>query len=202
MRKVISTIAIIIFLCNQATAQSKGVTPLHTFFQKNADSTIIIEYATETYDPHSYNIITKTGDTVNAFKYNAVQKYTKTTIPKKLSIMISLEKFKYWDVAADINQYFNLVDLDQDTLKTFWHTAQKLDIWNKVDDKHYKLCPDHVKFAITAHSGGIIIHLVTKDNIKTLFYEHPWYFEEQCPGNINRIAAIKLYEVFKTYLKN
>lgn len=196
MKKLSIIIYLLFILYSLGHGQSNGITPLHRFFEKNADSTLIIEYDTHSYDPHYYHILTKTGDTINTFEYNAILKDEKVVIPKKLSTLIFLEKQRYFNAPAEINSYFNLVNLNRDTLKNMWGMIEKLDVWNLVDDKHYSNCPDNKRGLAVVDGGSIIVHLITHDKIKTLIYNIPWHYEKYCPGNKNRQSAIKLHELF------
>lgn len=74
----LKTTTIIVFLAIlpvTSFGQSKGlgVTPMHKFFQQYTDSTIIVEYSQVAEGrPSFYRVISKTGDLVDAFKYEPV----------------------------------------------------------------------------------------------------------------------------------
>ena len=199
MKKKIVVCFTLIFVHLQVFGQSNGVTPLHLFFQKNADSTIIIEYPTASYDPHRYGLLTKTGDTIITFKYDAIQNNLKVLMPKRLGALISLEKYKYFGSAADINPYFTIVNLPVDTLRSFWKRKETMDIWKVVVDNRAPNCEK--KYTVSTHPDKLIIYLITKKEIKLLEYESAFLYEKICPGNFSRKTAVGLYYLFETYLK-
>lgn len=174
---------------------------MHTFFQKYADSTIVLEYNTQSYDPNYYFILTKTGDTVNSFRYLAKMKFEQGLMPKVLKIIISMEKYKNFDTPAAFNSYFNLVNLNQDTLKTIWSRATRLNAWKIVEDNSTLICINNKRVSVT-DCGDLMIHLITKEKIKTLVFNCPWADEEYCPGNYNRIGAIAVDKLFRNYFPN
>jgi len=202
MRKIILLIALVTFSCGLAFGQSKGITPMHLFFQKNADSTIIIEYATDSYDPHYYKIITRTGDTINTFQYYAIQRAESgIVIPKKLRFLIDIEKVKYFSAAADINPYFSLVNLPADTLRTIWEKINSGQLW-VLDEKLNNVNKCNQQVPVTSHMGYGIMHLITKGQIRTLIFNAPEYYEKYCPGNKNRQAFLKLEGLLNRYFPN
>jgi hypothetical protein len=196
MKRTTIVICVIMGFCGHAFGQSKGITPLHTFFQKNADSTLIIEYTTDSYDPYYYRMITKTGDTINTFQYNAIQKMERVTMPRKLAFLISIEKYKYFGGIADINPYFNVVNLPTDTLKAIWTKVGGLKLWEITVDNSNPKCKN---IPISAHPDQIIIHFITKKEIKTLIFSSALLYEEYCPGNRNRKPVVEFYKTFDRY---
>ena len=199
LNKFLILLSFLIVFASNCFSQSKGVTPLHTFFQKNADSTIVLEYSTDGYDPNYYFVLTKTGDTINAFRYLAKLNYEKVKMPKMLKTIISLEKYKGIDALATINQYFNVVDLSEDTLRLLWKEAGKLNTWKIIEDNSPVYCKNEKNVPSVTHCRDLIIQLITKDKIKLLNFNCPWIDEERCPGNFNRKGAIGLDALFRKY---
>lgn len=202
LNKFLLLLSFLVIFSSNCFSQSKGITPLHTFFQKNADSTIVFEHNTDGYDPNYYLILTKTGDTINAFRYLAKLKYEKVKMPKMLKLIISLEKYKGIDVPAAINQYFNVVDLNEDTLKLLWKEADRLNTWKIVEDNSPVYCKNEKKVSSPIHCGDLMLQLITKDKIKLLNFNCPWVEEERCPGNFNRKGAIGVDALFRKHFPN
>jgi len=80
----------------------------------------------DSYEPHYNHILTKKGDHVNTFKYNAIPSHIMALIPKETNLLISLKKYKHISVLADINPYFSMVDLGRDTLSDFGRKYRSL----------------------------------------------------------------------------
>lgn len=205
-----TTIFLLLFIFFQSNGQNKLlgkvgaieikreiITPMHTFFQKYADSTVIIEYPTNSYAPLVYKIVTNTGDTVNAFEYNAIQKLETAIMPTRLRSHMLMEKYKYFGGAASVNPYFNLVNLPVDTLKVIWNKIDSLRLWTLTVDNEVPKCRN---IPFSPHPDQIIIHLITKKEIKTLSFSNALLFEEYCPGNMNRRPVVELYNFFSRYI--
>lgn len=202
LSKFLILLCFLIAFVSNCFSQSRGITPLHTFFQKNADSTIVLEYDTDGYEPNYYFILTKTGDTINAFRYLAKIKYEKVKMPKMLKFIISMERYKGINAPAAINQHFNLVDLNQDTLTLLWKEAGRLNTWKIVEDNSPVYCENQKKVPGLIHRCELMIQLITKDKINMLNFKCPWIEEERCPGNFNRKGAIGVDDLFRKYFPN
>lgn len=205
MKKLIFILFTICFVCYRSNAQSaysKGITPMHQFFKQYADSTIIIEYPSYSNAPPYYQVISKNGDTINCFIYNAtdtsdIKFYRKKAqLPKVLGAIMLFKKSAIRYVPADINIFFDILGLSRDTTKSLWLEIQKLKPWLLVDDSNYGFGCKTKKFPGVIDGVPNIIHLVTKGEIRTLIYDHPGVYEDLCPGNKNRQAVVKLYKLF------
>lgn len=201
MKKILTSLALLLIgiLCY---GQSKGITPMHKIFQQLADSTIIIEYSSQSSNPPSYKIISKSNDTVNAFTYlpsdTTIKNFTKwpTGMPKVLGMVLSIHKTSFNTMPANINIFFSIVPLSSDTTKKMWGNITKFKPWQLVDDKSYPSCPPGKNYAVATDGLYSIMHLITKKEIKTLIFYDPKYYEEQCPGNTNRITIVAIGRLF------
>jgi len=182
---------------------TQGITPMHKFFQQYTDSTIIVEYQVEGYTP-KYRILTKTNDIVNSYYYEPLdttwQKISSVEVKKNTPLilwhMISNKKVLFKDMPADINIFFNLAPMLPDTLKKIWKDILKLKPWNLEDEKIFGYGCKNVEDPVTSENRPDIIHLITKKEIKSLFFRSPSYFEKLCPGNKNRQAINSINEIF------
>lgn len=118
----------------QDSLQTLGITPMHKFFQQYADSTIIIEYWSDSYDGRTYSIISKTGVIVNTFTYAPIDSSWKNLMDKKafpveLWHQLFARKVMYKNRPADINIFFNLKPMPIDTAKKMWFDLTKLKPW-------------------------------------------------------------------------
>ncbi len=186
---------------------SKGVTPMHKFFQQYADSTIIIEYANvPDGKPSSYQLISKTGSFVNTFNYKPLDTAyyplykLKNMFPVILWNMIGVERSNFKNRPADINIFFNLINLKPDTAKKIWNEISMYKPWQIVDDRVFGHgCKNIVDNFLNDGGSPAIIHLITKKEIKTLIFWNPEYYEKLCPGNNSRKVAIKIEEIIDRY---
>lgn len=182
-----------------------GITPMHKFFQKYTDSTIIVEYGNLSYGPSYYRILTKTGDFINAFKYEPLDTTyypifkLKKDMPVVLWNLFTGKRNEFRHTPADINIFFNPVQLEPKQTKKIWQELITLKPWKLIDDYTYGARCKGVQETITMDSGPWIIHLITKKEIKTLYYLAPEYFEKLCPGNKNRQAAIRIEALFNEW---
>ncbi|WP_421944578.1 hypothetical protein [Pedobacter sp.] len=196
--KILATSILLLICIYSCRGQTKGITPMHKFFQKYADSTIIIEYDTDSYEPHPYRIISRAGKSVNTFSYEPIDNSWKTlssskkNFPTQLWYELLSRKTLYKNRQADINIFFNLVEINPDTSLRIWKDISKFKPWQLLDDKSYPECSN-----IAIDAGYSIMHLITKKEIKTLIYYAPYYYEEQCPGNKNRQGIVGIERLFE-----
>ncbi|WP_421938289.1 hypothetical protein [Pedobacter sp.] len=202
-KKIILMLLWILPAASFGQSKGRGVTPMHKFFQQYTDSTIIVEYS-QVADgrPSFYRVISKTGDLVDAFKYEPVDSsyYSvfklKRSMPVVLWNMFTAKRTGFKHNPADINIFFNHVHMGTDRTKKLWQEIISLKPWQLVDDYNYGTECKGIPAGITYDGGTWIMHLVTKKEIKTLYYLLPDYFEKQCPGNKNRQAAVRIEEIF------
>ncbi|MDQ0964630.1 hypothetical protein QFZ20_000033 [Flavobacterium sp. W4I14] len=122
--KVLVTSFCIINMYLFCSGQTKGITPMHKFFQQYADSTIVIEYPTQSFEPPSYKIISKKTGILNCFSYNAIDSgllklYIRkpVQIPDTLRAFLQLKKTNFRNEPANINIFFNILAVNPDTAK-------------------------------------------------------------------------------------
>lgn len=179
--------------------RSSGITPMHKFFQQYADSTIIMEYPTDSYSATSYKIISNKDNFVNAFSYTPLDTsfYSsfklKNSFPVELWTQLMARKVMFKNKPADVNIFFNLIDIPTNKLNFLWESLAKLKPWKLEDDI---LCPPNDKFPVVSQDSYSIIHLISKKEIRTLVYVSPDYSEKRCPGNKNRQAIIAIEKLF------
>ncbi|MCX2573881.1 hypothetical protein [Pedobacter sandarakinus] len=202
MMKILATFFALSICIYSCSGQSKGVTPMHKFFQQYADSTIVIEYPTQSFEPASYKIISNKSGILNCFSYNAIDSglfklYNRKLvhIPDTLRAFLQLKKNNFRNEPASINIFFNIVPLSSDTSKKMWQEISKFTPWKLLDDKSYPECS-----AVIMDGGHSIMHLITKTEIKTLVYYAPYYYEKQCPGNKNRKGIVGIERLFDRYI--
>lgn len=187
------------------TQQKTASTTIHTFLQKNADSTIIFKYESNWIQPPEYFILSKKVDTITAYFYKSFYK-TKINMPDK--IRDSLYKInKYYESNnVSVNRFFIPKYLTDEDLLVFWRALLKQHPWQINDDSiDGKNCTNTKKgfYKNISDGGGISLYLITKNNIKHLYFYAPKYYEKElCPGRKGRQAILEIEALFKTYFKN
>ena len=161
-------------------------TAMHRFMQANADSTIVVQYTGGWIDPPMFYLLSKKEDTVTCYLYKDDRKYTSiNAVPRKIGVAMSSRTwYDIYKTPVDINRFFNVYEIQPDSLIAFWNKVSALKPWEIKDDSiEGKGCPIAKNRSITIDDGaGICVHLITRDNIKTLTFYEPDSFERYCPG--------------------
>lgn len=185
-----------------------NVTPMHRYLQRNADSTILFERMNYRINKPEYFIVSKVGDTISIYSYQQLKEIDKKILlPNALGYTLyKRNRLDYLNEPIDINIYFNPHYLDRDSSKIFWQFLLKQQPWKIHDDSiDGEGCPN-VKNGYDRNiydGGGINLYLVTKNNIKRLYFYAPKYYEKEvCPGRKGRQAILEIEALFKTYFKN
>lgn len=203
MNKIILIVFLLLVSVSMGFGQSKGIMPLHKFFQQYADSTIVMEYDNDSYDNNAYLIISKTEKFVNCFKYDAVDPTTEISnrdkeFPKMLWAQIISRKMGFRSNPPDINVFFGVVHVDSAKAANLWKEMQGANPWQLKDDQ--SIAENNKDFpesrAIIMDGGYSILHLITKSKIETLNFYAPYFYEERYPGNKNRQSIIKINRLF------
>ena len=180
------------------------ITPMHTFLQQNADTTLVFSYASGFVNTPTYFVLSKKSDTLTLYKYDSGSKNYLARVPKK--IRDSLNKLnKPWEsFEIGINRFFSVVNIAQDSAKVFWSKIDRLKPFQLKDDSdNGEGCPkSNVGYDNNIYDGGgIELYLITRKNIKNLYYYAPQYYEKLCPGREDRKAILKIEQLFLTYFK-
>lgn len=197
---------VLVLSISKGFAQGLGdITPMHTFLQKNSDTSILLEYNYSTIHTPEYFILSKKGDTISAYTYKVLPSIDKRIIvPHNIGYKIfKRNNFDIYNTVVDINIYFNPKYLSQDSLNKFWKEVNIFRPWQIKDDSiDGEACPEYTSEKYISDLGGISLYLVTKDEIKKLYFYGPKYFEEKlCPGRQGRKAILELEKLFLTYFK-
>lgn len=192
-----------------AYTQSKvKVVPLYKFMQANTDSTIVIEYDSNWLmaTPEAY-LLSKKGDMMSAYTYRdlAFSKVGHVLIPHEIrAAMIKVSGVKINLVPKDINEFFDVRNVKQDTLKSLWKTMLGLEPWTLHDDEvDGEGCgPLNDPSLPRVYDGGYInLYLITPAEIKKLSFYAPRFYEEHCKGRKGRQAILKIEALFKAYIE-
>ena len=178
-----------------------GITPLHKFFQKHADTTYI-KTSSSQFDPE-YQILSKVGDTISAYTYKS---NTKLSSKLKEIPRVFREAFLNKNgnlihlTPVEINVFFQPKYLSTDSLKQLWIKTSELNMWDVKDDKIDGEGCDVKQNSFAISDGGqIYLYLITKGSIKELFFYSPDYYNEKCPGRKGREAILELNALFNAY---
>jgi hypothetical protein len=179
-------------------------TAMHKFMQVNADSTIILQYTGAWINAPVFYLLSKKGDTLTCYLYKDTRKYSSINqVPRKIAMTMSLRTMNdIYKAPVDINRFFNINDIQPDSLLKFWNKVSELKPWLIKDDSiDGSGCPVGKKgesYTID-DGGGILVHLVTKAQIKSLNFYDPGEFEKLCSGRKGRQSILKLAALFRKY---
>lgn len=207
MKKTILLFAFLAIACNVFSQNINSNNKLYAFFQKNTDSAIFYTFDNYSSGAPNFLILSKKGDTVSAFTYKLQknQDEDRSNLPFSIRYALFLrDRYDITKIPIDINQYFNQVKLQKDTLNYFWNLVAKLNPWKLDDDiQNGYGCPINKNGGNKEISdgGGISLDLITKNKIKHLHFYAPQYYEKQCPGRLDRQIAIKIELLFSKYFK-
>ena len=204
----ILTIATLVLCFNISNAQKVNnvpplnITPIHTFFQNNADTTLIFSYESNFADLPTYFILSKKGDTINLFKYDSGFN-KKLKMPSRIrdSLYKILRIHESFNIG--INRFFTSVNIEHENASKFWSKISLLKPYQIKDDTtDGEGCPktnDNYDKNIY-DGGGISLYLINKNAIRRLYFYAPKYYEnEVCPGTEGRKCILKVEELFLAY---
>lgn len=185
-----------------SAVQLVGVTPMHEFLQENTDSTIVFHInANVTHIPEWF-ILSKKGDTLTAYHYHSFTAYdSRIRLPQAVALKLKKRVVKIYYPTVDINEFFNPIYMEQDTIARFWQNITKLKPWQIKDDVAEGIGCPVVKGKARAEifdADGITVHLMTKKQIKTLYFYAPEFYQRECPRK-GRKEVLELQSLFLSY---
>jgi len=205
---IFSQMAINVFAQKISIVPQVNITPMHKYLQENADTTILMERMNYRINRPIYFIVSKVGDTISIYQYKQLKELDKRImLPKAIAYKLyKRNRLNYLNEPADINIYFNPIYLNRDSSIFFWQSLLKQEPWQINDDSvDGESCPN-AKNGYDKNvydGGGISLYLITKNNIKRLYFYAPQYYEKEvCPGRKGRQAIIKIENLFKIYFKD
>jgi hypothetical protein len=178
---------IVAFFC--ANGQADKITPLHTFFQNNFDSTIIWTPSSNWQLGHNYFIVTKKDTSIYFFAYlMPYRNINWRDYPRVLGEKFADENDRFSLILPDTNLYFNPIPVDYSLKKKYWGEVNANDIWSVPDSgsrEHYTIDGSQDNFFLIAN-GKIR---------KSIFY---WLHDNKWIDiDINRKKAHLTEEVFR-----
>lgn len=206
MNRIILLVGLLLLVHNDAISQSdKKIEPLYKFMQANADTTIVIEQVTNwiTIPPEVY-LLSKKGDTLNCYTYRDLAYSRSSGFPIPVNVRRSMRKVnehKIITTSKDVNEFFHVCAINQTTLKTLWQKMQRIKPWTLTDDK-----VDGAGCGLNARpvlydGGGLNLYLITRDEIKLLYFDAPGFYEKYCKGRRGRQAVLKIEALFREYVQ-
>jgi hypothetical protein len=145
---------------------------------------------------NDFQIIAKFENIVYLFYYRNPYKWTNGYVfPGKLTYKFMDENSAFRKTVPDTNRYFMPLRMSSEKRNQFWLRITKMDQWNLESDHGARdTCQ---KKDLPWNAGSLTYCLITKNQVRTVYFDGPWDREEHCPGNKNRHAAIAILEIFK-----
>jgi hypothetical protein len=112
-------------------------------------------------------------------------------------------KYKFLDedelfrqTVPDTNRYFIPHKVDYRVRNQNWININQLNIWSLKDDNEKT---DTCQRKCVVMDGSVYaFYLITKTQIRRLDFDNPDFYEECCPGNKNRQAALAILKIFES----
>jgi hypothetical protein len=185
---------------NMQVAQSQYLraNSLFTFIQNNFDSTIVY-FPFSTWNTYpNYYIICKKNEKIFLFTYLNPYKHI-GRYPDSLRNNFSSKELKFQFTEADINEYFLPKESNDSVSKIFWSEILKnrIETLISTDDNIACIAKDSSRYVIYDGDEEYFF-LITKAANNPVYFYAPEFFENHCPGNKNRIKAIKIIKLFNT----
>ncbi|RYF21550.1 MAG: hypothetical protein EOO42_10370 [Flavobacteriales bacterium] len=204
----IFTLLFILLLSNSISySQVPKNAPLFQSLQKNADSTIVLEFVTGWIQKPSLKILSKKGDTISLYAYGDNRKSIKAGLTPK-SIRDSIfekNKNSIFSAPVAINVFFNSIYLREDSLRFFWNRTEKLKPWQITDDsmdgEGCKIRDANGNAKNIYDGGGYKLILITKTKIEHFYFYAPEFYEKICPGREGRQKIMEISNLFSRYFK-
>lgn len=204
MRTITTLLTGLLLFSNVALfAQSKNnkTNLLYKFMQANADTTIVVELVTNwvSIAPDVY-LLSKKGDTLTCYTYRDLvyQRYGGILIPTTVRrAMRKIHERRILTVPMDVNEFFSINVVSQQTLKSMWNEIISEQPWTLLDDeKEGEGCPIKSKNNQEIYDGGgVNLYLITKEEIKQLYFYAPGFYQKYCKRK-GREAVLKIESLF------
>jgi len=175
----------------------RRIISMHLDFQKYADTTFIIQKLNNGYPKPDYYILSKKGAQINIYFYGDATRIFR--IPAGIKSTMKKANFNEDKMRSFENVLFYPLVIANDDAVMLWRKVLLTKPWQINDDPKNQYCADA---SIKLFDGtDITLFLITKNNIKSLLFPSPDFFEEKCPGNEHRKAFLNIQNTFKSYFK-
>lgn len=199
MRKYFFLVSSII-VSNSLFAQEsihKRITSVHLDFQKNADTTFIIQKIDKLLPKPNYFILSKKDKQINIYYYGDAT--NRIRVPSGIISAMNRVNFGGDKTRKFDKVLFYPLAITKEDALAFWQKVMNSKPWNISDDVKNQECSDP---SIRVYDGEHIgLFLITKKEIRPLVFYDPNFYEEKCPGNPHREAFLKIQDTFKFYFK-
>ncbi|MDI3318800.1 hypothetical protein [Pinibacter soli] len=192
--KKFAAVAFLLFVFHFSFSQGHKFekTPLCNFLRQNFDSTIVLNYA---HNGNDFQMISKWDSFTAYFSYYDPFKWSAGyTFPLALKYKFLTEDDVFRNTDPDTNRYFIPHKVDYRLRNQNWINIDQFNLWNLKDDKSdtcHKKC--------TVMDGSVYeLYLITKTEIKKLYFDNPDFYEECCPGNKDRQTVLAVLKIFES----
>jgi hypothetical protein len=187
--------------------QSKEkVNSLYAFMQANADTTIVMEYVSNWMgSPEAYFLSKKDG-ILNCYTYRDAAYLSNGNHPIPADIRSAMKKVSGTKILfepMDVNEFFKVSLVDKKTLSRMWYQVNRLKPWTMMEDKIKGAgCDiDSTSHVAIYDGGGINLYLITKAEIRKLYFDAPEFYVKHCKGRRSRKSVLKIESLFRKYVQ-
>ncbi|WP_324670951.1 hypothetical protein [Hymenobacter sp. GOD-10R] len=194
------------FICSlslsSAALVSRGqaVTPLHTFFQQNYDSTIVYQSGSNWNNSPHYMILAKHQQQLEFFTYTSPYRdVLGHYYPGRLARQIAREEAHFRATIPDTNRYLLPKRIHPATLAHGWSQLQAHQLWLVQDDQQ---APPTSRTCVVEDGDENTFYLIDKKTVKVARFYAPAAKEECAGKDRNRQQALKAIATLRTLLQN
>ncbi|MFD0940397.1 hypothetical protein [Pedobacter boryungensis] len=185
-----------------AQENKKNIPPLYNYLQNNADSTIILTYQQDFLYPAVHFILSKQSGNVALYLYGSpYDRRGLDAIPRNIRGFFQKRDIEISRLKVDTNSYFNPKYVKPKKAVKLWRKTMSYQPWQISDDAiDGEGCAKSGNNDNDIYDGGSIsLFLITKGNIKRLYFYAPAFYDKKCPKRNGRRSILAIERLFKAY---
>jgi hypothetical protein len=175
-------------------SRAQQLTPLHTFFQRNYDSTIIYQSGLREQFGPAYQILAKHQQQVYLFTYQSPYRIARGRyFPGNLVRHFARQESAFRATEPDTNRYLLPDVVPSDTLRRYWQRLRPRRLWAIKGDGPGGPAGRHCVIDDGDHHT---FYLIDRRGIRSAGFYAPAYWEACLGHNASRQQALTTIEVF------
>jgi hypothetical protein len=180
--------------------RGQAITPLHTFFQQNYDSTIVYQSGSNWNDSPHYLILAKHQQQLDFFTYTSPYRdVLGHYYPGQLVRQITREEVRFRATTPDTNRYLLPKRIQPTTLAHGWRQLQAHQFWLVQDDQQV---PQTTASCVVEDADENTFYFLDKKAIRVARFYAPATKEECAGKDRNRQQALKAISTLRMLLQS
>jgi hypothetical protein len=175
-------------------SRAQHVTPLHTFFQRNYDSTIIYQIGLREQFGPAYQVLAQHRGQFYFFTYQSPYRHARGRyFPGNLVRHFTRQESAFRAAEPDTNRYLLPGTVLPDTLRRYWQRLRPGQLWAlKGDGPGWPAA----RTCVIDDGDHNIFYLIDRRGIRSAAFYAPAYWEECIGKDPNRQQALSIIKVF------